>query len=476
MTRRTSAAALCFTTAMAALAAVAPGPAFAGNAVTIAYANTSFAAVCDLTQPLAFIGLTATNASPLASTPITLTGSETIAKLGGSAAIPGLAPHASFAVSLPLRRLGATDPGTLAGLHHIIITTGATSLSVDLPFPAGLCKSATPAPGPTPKPGINTTGSTSARSPVRPIVLTLAAPANVRSVSAGTDCGTHVGPIGALVCPDMMKSGNMLLIWDWAPGAAGLDAITGYRVYRVGRGIGYERNPDTLIGTVNNKGQTLFDVPKPAGGVAYDGMCFTVTAFAGAKESAHSSQYCAASTSAAKTATFTPIREASMTRSTMNGKVYPADNVTAKFGWREVGFHYWSQKNITGDQTLTDISRYAMLFDVSKLVGRKLVEAHLTVNVLQSSDSRPDCTNSVGWGTEEWWNGNRWPEGTFGTPSLTLLGGQLRVDATNLVSLWIVGRPNLGIILRNDDENLGAFTNKSCQTFYAGPVLTITYY
>ena len=41
---------------------------------------------------------------------------------------------------------------------------------------------------------------------------------------------------------------------------------------------------------------------------------------------------------------------------------------------------------------------------------------------------------------------------------------------------WMRGEPNFGFVLRNADENLNAFTNKSCITRYTEPGLELTYY
>jgi hypothetical protein len=230
-----------------------------------------------------------------------------------------------------------------------------------------------------------------------------------------------------------------------------------------------------LVATRPNKGVTLFDIPKPPGGKGYAGNCFAVTAYAGSRESKPSAPFCAGGDNVAKTATFTPVRQLSISRHTYDNHERPPINNTQR-GYGVVGYNYYAiGGGIAADASFAWISRYAMLFDVRSLMGRRLFEAHVTLNVQAAPDTRPDCTNSVGFGTSDWWT-EGWPDGTFGTPSMTLLNNQLKIELTNTVSNWMAGRFNQGIILRNNDENLYAFTQKRCETRYTNPILSITYY
>jgi hypothetical protein len=499
MTRRTVTLVRRTPALLAALVLATSVPAPAATGITLTYENVySFAPSCDLSQPLAFISVIATNAGGNGSAPSIVQAADAAGTLGGTYALPALPPHASDSASIPLRRLGATNPATLAGPHQISISVGTTRIGMTLQFPAALCAGSdapSPAPGglrhgslttgavtgvkriptPTPLPIFKTT-TTANGGLSKAALLALAPPSNVRSVASGTDCGAHVGPIGALVCPDMMKSGDLLLIWDWQPGD-GPDAIDGYRVY-TGNGINVQTGAfaGRLVATRPGKDVTLFDVPKPPGGRGYAGNCYAVTVYAGSRESKPSAAFCSGGDNIAKTETFTPVRERSVSRHTFGGGAEKSPDVYNGPGVHKVGYNYAAIKGgLFADSGFTWISRYAMLFDVRRLIGRKLVEAHLTLTVRPAQDTQPDCTNSVAFGTSDWWN-ESWPEGQFGPASSTLLGGQLKVEATNIVSIWIAGRFNQGIILRNDDENLRAFTNKKCETYYTNPVLSITYY
>lgn len=64
----------------------------------------------------------------------------------------------------------------------------------------------------------------------------------------------------------------------------------------------------------------------------------------------------------------------------------------------------------------------------------------------------------------------------FGSPAMTVKNDKLTIDLTNPVANWAAGRFNQGIILRNDNENLNAFQNATCESYYRNPVLTVTYY
>jgi len=64
----------------------------------------------------------------------------------------------------------------------------------------------------------------------------------------------------------------------------------------------------------------------------------------------------------------------------------------------------------------------------------------------------------------------------FGSPSMTVKNSQLTIDVTAPVTNWANGRFNQGIVLRNDDENLNAFQNKACESYYRNPVLSVTFY
>ncbi len=441
-----------------------------GPNVRLAFAQPpySLAASCDLSKPLAVIHLLVTNPTNAATSAGVVFGEDQLGALGGSAAVPPFGARATLPVDLPLQHVGLGNPGALGGVHPISVSVRGTSttLGLALEVPQNFCPSGPAHPRvprtATPKPGVEQAATNKGRD--YSALLTPVTPANLRSVSDRADCGVHVGPLGAFVCTDMMKSGDVLLIWDYQP--SDLADIDGYHIYRV-------QGTPTLIGTQTTKGVTLFDVPKPPGG--YNGVCYSVTAYSGKRDSHQSNQFCAGTASAAKTVVLAPFRGLSMSRVSSSGhEKSPISDSAA--GRRRVGYEYVASKGgLEGDLQSNVISRYALLFDVRSLLGRHVVEAHLSLRVLRTV-GKPNCTNSIGYGTEDWWSYPHWPEGYFTTPDQQMLGNELRIDVTNAVATWMAGRLNQGVILRNDGENLNVFTNDTCQTDYTSPALAITYY
>jgi hypothetical protein len=458
--------------------------------VDLAFAGPAYslAATCDLKKPLVWLSVVVTSRDR-GIYAADLRAADQAGTLAGAITVPPLGPGGSTVVSIPMERVGYTTAAALTGDHAISVTTWGrpTRIDVTVQVPASLCG----APAKSAKPTLSDTvakrnlplaiatpaysqTATAVKRPIVQLALKIAPPVNVRGVGSAQDCGAHLGPIGALVCQDLMKSGDLLLIWDWQPGD-GPD-ITGYKIY-TGSGINVQTGAyaGTLIATRPNKDQTLFDVPKPSDGKGYAGRCYAVTAIAGANESAASPVFCAGGNAGAQTATFAPVRELSVSKKSKDNHEIAPDNNT-RYGERIVGYNYIAIKGgILADTAVVFISRYAMLFDVARVEGRRVVEAHVTLNVVPHQYSSPNCTTSVGYGFSDWWS-EGWPDGTFGNPNMTLLNDKLTIDVTNAASQWMAGRSNKGIILRNDDENLYAFTNKRCETHYGPPVLSVTYY
>jgi hypothetical protein len=303
--------------------------------------------------------------------------------------------------------------------------------------------------------------------------LNVVAPFNVRSANGYQECAAHVGTIAALICPDMVKNGNVLLVWDWNGPASGPNAvIDGYRVYRV------DGSRKDLVDTVRNKkDQTLSVVPKPAGG--YTGKCYAATAYAGSRESALSETFCAGGGSAAVTTRLPAnhVRSTAQTRRNF-GSNSPDSGLI-------VGFEYFADKQLLGDNYANRIHRAAFAFDVSGLQNRHLVRATLRFTIASSygAGNNHSCTTDIDTGTEFWWTAGGWLASAHDSaanagyqiePGET--GPEIAVEVTRVVAPWLTGAPNYGFVLKNRDENLGAFTNKTCVTTYSNPTLELTYY
>jgi hypothetical protein len=411
--------------------------------------------------------------------------------LFGDRPAPSVVAGGKTTVSIPLQFVGGSS-SRLGGVHPIVVhldqhRTGPLNVTL----PTTLCSSGAPAsPSSTATPAAVTSSTAapssrpqtiSARSTTVAAIraaTTLAAPANVRAVASGTDCGAHVGPIGALVCPDMMKSGDLLLIWDWQPGSG--PVVDGYRIYVGARGVANQ-----LVGSHANKEQTLFDVPKPRDGSGYSGKCYAVSAYAGNRESARSPVYCAGGGSVAKTIRLNAIHSRLSYQTHRNpgsdllpGSVFGVDDDPASRGFG-VGFSYTSAKRLVRDSFYNVILRSAWAFDVSPLINHQLFSAKLQLRIATSdgAGNNHSCATNVGEGVEFWWQGQNWIEGRFGDDlAPTDVGPVISADVTKIVAPWLRGEPNYGFVLKNADENLNAFANKSCVTTYTNPVLELTYY
>jgi plastocyanin len=230
---------------------------------------------------------------PLAETPFIATDGTGV--LHGDATTQPLAPGAQLTLRIPMLHV-ASSSAAIGGPHSITVMAGLRRVgALTVPVPETLCVTPIPAPltasqrvhpnlAVATPPGV--TQIAKPNSSVSKIILDLhtpAVPGNVRNANGVQDCAAHVGLIGALVCPDLIRSGRMQLIWDWQAGV-GPAAIDGYRVYRVdgGKRLVYTR--------ADKKDITLFDVPLPVGG--YVGTCYAVSAYVSTTESNLSGAFC----------------------------------------------------------------------------------------------------------------------------------------------------------------------------------------
>lgn len=476
----------------AALLVALPAAVCAAPAVTFGFGATPYAlaASCNLAQPIVFVNVEVHNGAPSASGAKTLEAIDQSGVLHGTAPLPPIDPGKSVAVSIPLRAPGM-NPAAIAGAHTVLVAASERKwppLLVQIP-PAFCAPGASSAPS-APVPVGGAAGTVSARARVLPLAsptpqpllsqkatatshaslvaatLKLGTPNNLRAAIGGPDCAAHVGTIGALVCPDMIKSGDLLLVWDWQAGA-GPDDIDGYRVYRVDSGL-----KQLVYTRANRKDLTLVDVAKPSGG--YTGKCYAVSAYAGTRESTLSPAFCAQGGTVATTTRLplSHIRQTSRQRDNTQFTSPPDSGAI-------VGFSYSEEEHTLGDDYHNTFYRLGVAFDVTALRNRKLVSAklHLTIAASYGAGNNHSCATDVGTGTEFWWQNTAWLDGQFGygiAPTDT--GPEITADVTPIVAAWLRGEPNYGFVLKNADENLGAFINKRCETTYSNPNLELTYY
>ena len=283
-----------------------PTMTIAGTDLSISYGSPPYtiAATCDLTQPLAFISLAIANRGGDASASTLVSAFDAGGVLTGDRqTLPPIAAGKALTLRLPIRYLNGSS-GQIGGDHAITITVGLQRRQpLTVAIPPGLCTTpahvlrgdravappaaataqrarvAAPAAGGTAFTKVEQSSATLAKIADRALTV----PINVRVASGAADCALHIGQIvGSLICPDMIRSGNLLLVWEWRPGA-GPDRVDGYRVYRVDGG-------KRLVDTRGSQDLMLTDLPVPRGG--YPGTCYSVTAFAGTRESAMSPAFC----------------------------------------------------------------------------------------------------------------------------------------------------------------------------------------
>jgi hypothetical protein len=482
-----------------AVAVSAPLAASAQPSLVATFANPAYAVAtaCVTGQPLADVYVVLRNAGDATTPAVQLTASDTTDTLVADVAnVSPVPPGAQITVAMHLR-FHAGGTGVVGGPHAVGVAAGSAHVGpLTVTLPANFCGPATqrisarPAaaiavlstPSPSPLLHQTTTVQATRTSPFGQsatehsnigALIKLGVPANVRSVQSGPDCGAHVGPLGALVCPDMIKSGDLLLVWDWLPGS-GPDDIDGYRVYRLDGGA------RQLVTTQSNKkALTLADLPKTAAG--YAGHCYGVVAYHGTLESDLSPSFCANGSAAARTAR--------LAASHIRGSQQTRNKAAYGFaGWHfvaaiaqsapvQVGFNYSTNVSTFVDGFSNEIHRSGIAFDVTPYANHNIVSAklHLTLAESVGSGNNHSCTTAVGTGVEFWWQNDAWLQGSF-TVAPTETGPDVTADVTQLVAPWLRGEPNYGFLLKNDDENLGAFTNKTCRSAYSNPVLELTYY
>lgn len=474
-------------TLIASIAVIAPAGARAQLEIGYAPNPYGFAPTCDLARPLLSINLDVRNTGDTPSKPRTIVVTDEAGAFHADDTLPPIAPNASTIYRVDLRYVPGGAP--IAGLHRLSPTVGSHHVSpIEIAVPASFCQS-TPSPAGAVAPGTSTTATRGATDVTRRIgtvavpvagpvaygnatrntagrlTIAVAPPINTRNVDSAATCAAHAGLVGSLVCPDLIKTGDLLLVWDWQANA-GPAEIDGYRVYRVDGGA------RTLAYTRTGKSLTLADIVRPAGG--YGGACYAISAFTASLESALSPAYCTNGGSTTKTLRLGAIHERSSWKKHVGGgfSKTPADGTV-------VGFEYSSEKLTFGDNSTAIVHRAAFAFDVSQILNHRVVSAtlHATIRSSYGAGNNHSCATQVGTGTEFWWQNAAWLDATFGAGIVpTDTGPIISADVTTLVAPWSRGEPNYGFVLRNDDENLGAFTNKNCVTDFTSPTLDIVYY
>ncbi len=460
------------TAALATLLLILPAAVDAAGALTIGVDTPpySLASTCDLSQPLIFVNVLVGNDGNVPTLPRTITATDAAGAFQGQVSIGSVLPSDSTPVQIPLTHV-ASSSAPIAGAHTIRVSSGAPSATIVVTVPTALCPTVTPGGGTTPG-GLSLNGRyTRVKNQHRDIVVAviLPSPSNVEAVRSSAACGAHAGLLGALFCPDMIKSGNLLLGWDYHSEG---HAIDGFRIYAVNGG---ERQ--LVDHTTGNEALRLSDLKAPSGG--YTGACYAVAAYVGNAESDLSHEYCVnSSAEVAKTIHLSASQLKSTSRGSAKGGLSSTTSSTQAEAYPKVGYYYSATKSIFGDSRSAQFWRLGVRFDVSRLTGHRIVAAKLRI----AFDQAHSCATDVGRGENEWWFADaNWNDGFFGDGiGIGDAGPELAADVTPIVTHWIAFNENRGLVLKGNDENSGAFTNKSCTTYFprnpADYVLDVTYY
>jgi len=146
------------------------------------------------------------------------------------------------------------------------------------------------------------------------------------------------------------------------------------------------------------------------------------------------------------------------------------------------GYVYDTHKGVAGDDGhLNMMYRLGFRFDLSQLTGKRFLGARLVLHGQRTMSNFDNsgilCGTELGMLTSDWWDSphQNLDQATFAnalhsgssSPSAT-------VDVTSIVKGWLASpSSNYGLVLRNPDENLGAFTELSCLTEYDGISLAV---
>ena len=309
-----------------------------------------------------------------------------------------------------------------------------------------------------------------------------------------SDCARHVSSAEAIFvgmsCKGALDKGEIILIWDWTQQNPCPTAMcknpAGYHVYQV--------NPSTRMARSGGvTGQRLVDtsgsdvtLSTPA-----SGKCYAVTGFNGPDESALSNTVCAgtvAAGSALQRSFLKPVhfRVAKVEKEHNSVGLKAAMIGEANFSNDlVVGYEYLAFTEALGDEYRNTFWRSALQFDLTPFHGHTISQAllHLqidqsyyqTVDGPQTQDNGRSCIVEIGTGAYEWWSQSEGVPivGDFSDAINTgsQRGPSLAYDVTALAQAWSEGATNRGVVLRNTDENLNAFTNADCLTAYSSNVL-----
>jgi hypothetical protein len=305
------------------------------------------------------------------------------------------------------------------------------------------------------------------------------APKGMAATQDPQACAQHMGLVGGLVCQTGLSTGALALVWN---SAACDTCFDGYHLYRVdsGRHDLLQTQPDkTLTGTI---------LGREAG--PFTGRCYAVTAYQAKFESADSNPACIGGGQIQVTGNYRPMYQRSPqqrriddtglsgTSNSNGGHIYDMGDKQLI-----VGFNYMTDKRNLGDHFENTVNRMGLLFDLSNLRGKTVTKAvlhlfveHSIVGRAYAVDHSTSCATRIGAGVDRWWQYSDQIAGPGGPAVSSTSGPDVDIDVTQFVQSW-THNTNFGFVLYGADENLNAFTENSCQTWYrSASSLDVTHY
>jgi hypothetical protein len=274
--------------------------------------------------------------------------------------------------------------------------------------------------------------------------------------------------IGGLACQAGLSTGALALVWNSGDCERCFD---GYHVYRVdsGRHDLLQTQPDKSITGILFKRE---DGP-------FEGRCYAVSSYSGKGESEDSNATCIGGGQVQHTDTYRPTNQRSPqqyrtddtglsgTTNSNGGHIYDRGDKQLI-----VGFNYMTDKRSLGDHFENIVNRMGLLFDLSNLWGKTVTKAvlhlyveHSIVGRAYAVDHSTSCATRIGAGVDRWWQYSGQIAGPGGPAAISTSGPDVDIDVTQFVQSW-THNTNFGFVLYGADENLNAFTENSCQTWY----------
>ncbi len=313
----------------------------------------------------------------------------------------------------------------------------------------------------------------------------LTAPTQLAQATDPSLCSAHGGFGAGLACKALLPQGRLALIWDYSGGGD----VKGFHVYRVDGG------QQTLVADQDNGAAVKAYVVDPPPQDGYATACYAVSAYSAVGESALSAPFCGAQARLIQSLTLSPTEAMAVGRQASISSSSPGLNGSGTTTFVDsasmVGFNYTTEKRkalvTVIDFANNSIHRLGLHFDVSPVMHRRIVSASLELEVASAwqgetnlnvpfrtstdagdppTDHQTSCAAKLATGSARWWQYKDWIDASPQAPA-SAQGPDVSIDATRIVDGWANSAlPNFGLVLIGEEENLGAFTEKSCVTSY----------